>query len=58
MKKEQTTFIQFGKFQIIPIPFWLYVTITHLKIKCLTIKLWLLRRLGIVYDPEARNDKR
>jgi len=56
--KEKTTFIQFGKSRMIPIPFWLYVAINRLKMKYWALKLWILRRLGIVYDFEAHNDKR
>lgn len=49
-QKEHTTFIQFGKSQLFPIPFFIWRAITRLKIFYWSGKTWLLRRLGIVYD--------
>lgn len=50
--KEHTTFIQIGKSRLIPIPFWAWLAITRAKIKYLAVKIWILRRLGIIYDFE------
>ena len=40
-----------------PIPFWLYVAINRLKIKYWALKLWTLRKMGVVYDPDRKANK-
>ena len=48
----KTTFIQIGS-RLIPIPFWLWLAIIRIQKKYSDVKIWALRRLGIVYDFEG-----
>ena len=56
--KEHTTFIQFGKSRLIPIPFWVWLVIVRTKKTYWSVRIWMLRRLGIVYDFERGLTKR
>lgn len=50
--KQKTTFIQFGKSRMMPIPFWLYVIIMRSQFLYSKVRLWFLRKIGKVYDPK------
>lgn len=53
----KTTFIQIGS-RLITIPFWLWLAIIRIQKKYSDVKIWALRRLGIVYDFEGGRTQR
>ena len=54
---KNTTFIQIGRFRLIPIPFGVWLAIIRVKTMYQAVKIWVLRRLGIVYDFEQGQKK-
>lgn len=56
--KKHTTFIQLGNLPAIPIPFWMYVAIMRIKHLYALSKVWVLRKVGKVYDPGRGLTKR